>query len=315
MDPTLGFVPAHGDDEELDLVEAALFRLDPSGDRVARVIRDTLDQLYDGRHTGRWDFAQLHKTEKTHMGTLIEINLHREFDFEDGDATDYRIAGIDVDCKYSMRTGGWMLPPEVVDHLALVVTGADARSYWSAGVVRVRSELLNRISNRDAKGTLSKAGRERIRWLWTSHHRLAPNLLLDLPAVTRDAIMGASGARGPGGKARLFELCRRVQGVKLSRTLVETVGWGLDDPLKRMRDNGGARDGLRPEGIVVLGHQRKDPAIAVALGLPVPNKGEFVSARLVPAIAARNDLSAYIAGESWALARLEDPIVAAPVIL
>lgn len=314
MDPIPTLVPAHGEDGELDRVEAELLGLDPSGDRVARVIRDTLDQLYDGRHTGRWDFAQLHKTEKTHMGTLVEINLHREFNFGDGGATDYCIAGVDVDCKYSMRSGGWMLPPEVVDHLALIVTADDARSRWSAGLVRVRSDVLNR-PNRDAKGTLSKAGRERIRWLWTSHHGLAPNLLLNLPAATRDAIMGAKGARGPGGKARLFELCRRVQGVKLRRTLVETVGWGLDDPLKRMRDNGGARDGLRPEGIVVLGHQRQDPAVAAALGLPVPNKGEFVSARLVPAFATRVDLSANIAGKLWVVARLDDPVVAAPVII
>src|ERR1022692_627795 len=34
------------------------------------------------------------------MGTLVEINLHRQFGFEDGDVTDYRIAGIEVDCKY-----------------------------------------------------------------------------------------------------------------------------------------------------------------------------------------------------------------------
>jgi hypothetical protein len=64
-------------------------RLDPGGQMFAPVIRDTLDQLLDGRRAGRWDYQKLHKTEKTHMGTLVEINLHREFDFADGDATDY----------------------------------------------------------------------------------------------------------------------------------------------------------------------------------------------------------------------------------
>src|ERR1700744_5152349 len=107
-----------GDEPELDLVEAELYRLDPTGDRVATVLRDTFDQLYDGQHTGRWSFNDLHKTEKTHMGTLVEINLHREFNFDDGDATDYRIAGIEVDCKYSMSYGGWEVPPEAVAQLS-----------------------------------------------------------------------------------------------------------------------------------------------------------------------------------------------------
>ena len=100
-------VPSHGDDPELDRVEAELYRCDPDGSGVAGVLRDTLDQLYDGQHTGRWNFDQLHKTEKTHMGTLVEINLHRHFGFDDGDVTDYRIAGIEVDCKYSMKLG-WL---------------------------------------------------------------------------------------------------------------------------------------------------------------------------------------------------------------
>jgi len=78
------------------------------GRRLATVLRDTFDQLYDGQHTGRWNFNELHKTEKTHMGTLVEINLHREFDFEDGQQTDYRIAGVQVDCKYSMKDFAWM---------------------------------------------------------------------------------------------------------------------------------------------------------------------------------------------------------------
>ncbi len=60
----------YGDDPELEAVEAELHMLDPTGAQVARVLRDTLDQIYDGQHTGRWDYNQLYKTEKTHVGTL-----------------------------------------------------------------------------------------------------------------------------------------------------------------------------------------------------------------------------------------------------
>ena len=105
----------YGDDAGMYAVEAELYSIDPTGDRIAAVLRDTLDQLYDGQHTGRWRFEQLHKTEKTHMGTLVEINLHREFDFADGNVTDYKIAGVEVDCKYSMRFSQQVL----LDHLVL----------------------------------------------------------------------------------------------------------------------------------------------------------------------------------------------------
>ncbi|WP_418396390.1 NaeI family type II restriction endonuclease, partial [Yersinia enterocolitica] len=52
---------------------------------MAKVFRATFDQLYDGQHTGRYSVEQLFKTEKTHFGTLIEINLQREFGLADGD--------------------------------------------------------------------------------------------------------------------------------------------------------------------------------------------------------------------------------------
>src|SRR4051812_28821571 len=105
------------EDAELERVSARLLALDPTGERMARVFRDTFDQLYDGQRTGRYHWDQLYKTEKTHYGTLIEINLQREFDFNDGDLLDYKIDGIEIDCKYSFKEGGWMLPPESFEQL------------------------------------------------------------------------------------------------------------------------------------------------------------------------------------------------------
>lgn len=98
-------------DHELHKVVQEVRTLDPDGERTATVLRNTLDQLYDGQHTGRYRWDQLYKTEKTHCGTLVEINLQREFDYADGTDMDYQIAGVDVDCKYSQSMGGWMIPP------------------------------------------------------------------------------------------------------------------------------------------------------------------------------------------------------------
>lgn len=304
----------YGDDPELDVAEAELYRMDPTGDQVAKVLRDTLDQLYDGQHSGRWNYDQLRKTEKTHMGTLVEINLHRHFGFDDGDATDYRIAGIEVDCKYSMIYGSWELPPEAIDHLCLVITAKDADNFWAAGLVRVRESYLRARSNRDAKRQLSAASRIHIRALWPAHRRLAENLFLNLDADARDRIFNARANRGQlHGQAKTNELFRLVQQRIIRRAELATVAQ-QDDFMKRARGNGGARTHLRPEGILVLGHQENDPLVAEALGLPVPKKGEFISARVVPARDDRHDPVAVIEGNHWALARPEDPVVAAPVV-
>ena len=307
-------LPSDDPDTELDMVEAELYRLDPAGDQFATVLRDTLDQLYDGQRTGRWKYDQLHKTEKTYMGTLVEINLHRQFSFDDGDATDYRIAGIEVDCKYSMAYGGWELPPEAIDHLCLLITASDETSSWSAGLIRVREEYLRDRRNRDSKRQLSAAARSRIRQLWPRHGHLAENIFLHMDPRDRDRIFSAKARRGTQhGQAKTNELFRTVQHRIIRRAEIATVAQ-QDDFMKRARGNGGARTALRPEGILVLGHQENDPLVAAALGLPAPRKGEFVSARVVPARPDRDDSVAVIDGRAWALARPGDPQTPAPEI-
>jgi hypothetical protein len=307
-------LPADDADPEIKAVEAELYRLDPTGDVVAAVLRDTLDQLYDGQHTGRWSYDQLHKTEKTYMGTLVEINLHREFGFADGYATDYRIAGIEVDCKYSMNYGGWELPPEAVDHICLVITANDATSTWAAGLVRVREMYLRGRPNRDAKRQLAAASRSHVRQLWPNHGHLVENLFQHLDPAIRELIFGAKAKHGSfHGQARTNQLFRAVQHRIIRRAELATVAQ-QDDFMKRARGNGGARTQLRPEGLLVLGHQENDPLVAAALGLPVPKKGEFVSGRVVPAHSDRDDPVAVIEGARWTLARREDPEVPAPVI-
>src|ERR1039457_6818367 len=264
-------LPYSDDDTELDAVEAELYRLDSTGDQVATVLRDTFDQLYDGQRTGRWKYDQLHKTEKTYMGTRVEINLHRQFGFADGDATDYRIAGIEVDCKYSMAYGGWELPPEAIDHLCLLVTANDQRSSWAAGLVRVKASFLRARSNRDAKRQLAVASHTHIRKLWPDNQRLAENLFLNLDDDIRDRIFNARANRGSQhGQARKNELFRLVQHRIIRRAELATVAQ-QDDFMKRARGNGGARTQLRSEGILVLGHQDNDPLVAAALGDRYPD--------------------------------------------
>jgi hypothetical protein len=297
----------HAADEELELVVEALLRLDPEGSRVAKVIRETYDQLLDGQRTGRWDYRDLRKTEKTHMGTLVEINLHREFEFEDGRLMDYRIADAEVDCKFSQSPRGWQIPLEAVGHLCLVLWADDELGLFSGGLIRISEDVLRLAGNRDRKRTLNDVGLRRVRRLW--HERQLPeNLLLHLDARTREKILSSNGRRG--GQERTDELFRRVQGRLVSRATVLTVAQ-QDDPPKRVRD---ARSRLRTEGIVILGHQGDHPRIACSLGLPVPPKGQWVSVRITPREAGRDSAFVSIGGTEYRLAVPEDAPELAPLL-
>lgn len=293
-------------DVELNAVSAEILRIDPEGLRISQVLRDTLDQLYDGQRTGRYRWDELYKTEKTHCGTLVEINLQREFrtDFADGVVLDYRIAGIEVDCKYSQRIGGWMIPPEAHGHLCLVVWSDDNHAEWSLGLVRVTAERLNLGENRDAKATFNEAGRHAIVWVF-DHLPLPPNVLLQLDRAVVDNIMAM-----PHGTQRINQLFRVTRGRIVGRAAIATVG-KQKDFMKRVRANGGARTKLRPEGIVILGPYGAHTTIAQSLGVPVPRSGESVSVRLVPVDAAGEGV-AQIEGGYWRVAVTGDPVVAAP---
>ncbi|MFF3176129.1 NaeI family type II restriction endonuclease [Streptomyces sp. NPDC057900] len=298
------------DDPELMLVYHHLIQLDPDGRRLARVLRDTIDQLLNGEATGRYDWASLFKTEKTHAGTLVEINLQREFQFNDGTYMDYRIEGIDVDCKYSQRFGSWMIPPEAEGHLCLLVWADDYQSLWSAGLLRIKREWLNGGTNRDMKFTIKAEHRNKVTWLWKDA-ALPENILLHLAPSTRSRILLPGKNKG---QERVRELFRAVHGKRIGRGVVRTAAQQLDY-MARVREGskGRARPALRPDGIIILGDYRSHQAVARALGGPVPEEGEFVAHRIVRARAKhRGRPQAEIEGEFWVVADPDDEVEAAP---
>jgi Restriction endonuclease NaeI len=303
-------VPApRTDDHDLELVAAHLLAEDPGGSRLAAALRRTIDMLLDGQRTGRYRWEELHKTEKTHAGTLVEINLQREFGFGDGDRLDYRIRGSDVDCKFSQTLGGWMIPPEAEGGLCLLLWASDDQGEWSAGLIRASPACLRDAANRDRKRTLSPAGHAAVRWLFRSA-ALPENVLLRLRPWDVAAIMA-----GTSGQQRVNELFRRAQRRPVSRTAVLTVVTSPGDPMKRVRYNGGARDQLRPEGIVIFGGYASHGAAAHALGLPAPGDGEFVSARLARRRDHHGDVPWIgLDGDEWVLALPADPPEVAPLL-
>lgn len=296
-------------DSELEAVLTHLLALEECQKRMGKAIRRSFDMLLDGQHTGRYRWEQLHKTEKTHCGTLIEINLQREFDFADGEILDYNIAGAEVDCKYSQKLADWMIPPEAAGRILLGLWANDHAGRWSAGLVRAREENLNAGANRDAKRTLSRDGRRAIRWLFKDAP-LQDNVLLRIPNEDVDAIF-----RSTSGQQRVNELFRRVQGSLISRTAVATVAMQEDYMARARGSKQGARHQLRPEGIAIFGPYRNHVQAAVALGLPAPGPGEFVSARLARRQPHHAEgLWVELDGQPWVVATENDPQEDAPLL-
>ncbi|MEU4430280.1 NaeI family type II restriction endonuclease [Nocardia rhamnosiphila] len=289
-------------DPALDEVETAIRQMDPDGSRWAAVIRHTYDSIYNGAETGRFRWAQLMKTERTHFGTVFEIYAQREFKFLGGDTTDYRIAGHQVDAKWSQTDGGWMLPPEVFGEIALVATGSDIEAEFSLGLVRVRDEYLRESVNRDKKSSLNTLGRRSIRWIW-KNRSFPHNILLRLPNDVLDDIFGCQY-----GTERINRLFRATEGRLVHRSSVLTVGQQLD-ALRRVRAGGGARGALQSEGYIIL--SAAHAYLAEPLGVPVPDDKHFVSVRVAP---ADDGHGALIAGSLWRRATLDDPPHDAPTL-
>ena len=289
-------------DAPLDLA-VDWFRAQPDmAKRFADAIRQSFDEVFDGQRTGRYSLDQLSKVEKTYIGTKVEIIVQAEFGLQRGRRMDYLVAGEEVDAKWSIESGGWMIPNEAVGELCLCMTADDDKSIFSVGIVRADEARLSG-RNQDKKRKLNLGGRAAICWL-EQRGRLAENLLLHLDNGKRSAILD----NRLSGQKRVNELFRKVHGRLVRREVVLTVAQQDDGP-KRVRD---ARKHLQPEGIVVLGHQKNHLRIAKSLGLIPPPKGSWIAARLSPAL-GHEPATVEIEGTHWRLANDADPILPGPL--
>lgn len=288
-------------DEGLERVAEWFRSLPDAVERFGDAIRQSFDEVFDGQRTGRYDLRQLSKVEKTYIGTKVEIVVQAAFGLAQGQRMDYLIVGEEVDAKWSMRSGGWMIPTEAVGEICLCLTADDYSSVFSAGVLRASDEHLRESRNKDQKRYLSRAALDAMTWI--AHEAPLPeNLLLGLDTDTRSAILDYRLS----GQRRVNELFRRVQGRLVRREVVLTVAQQGDGP-KRVRD---ARRQLREEGILVLGHQNDHPRIAESLGLPVPPKGSWVSCRVREAEPGSDGVR--IADCTWRLADAAEGAASGP---
>ncbi len=196
-------------------------------DVIGRALRQSFDEVIDGPRTGRYRIEELEKTEKTYIGTKVEIILRNELALPRGSVLDNLIEGHEVDTKFSL-TGNWMIPREAVGQICLLVEGSDNAGTFSVGLLRMVPLVLTNGANQDGKKSVSAVGKTSIQWL-IRNEVLPPNFLLRLPDDVRSRIMSRSS-----GVQRVKELFVSVTDVIIPRTAIEQVA-RQKDPLKRAR--------------------------------------------------------------------------------
>ncbi len=250
--------------------------------RFAQMLRACIDDVIMTPKTGRRAYEELEKTEKTYIGTRVEIELRALLDLPKG-RLDCVIRGHDVDIKNTMGAN-WMIPTEAVDAPCILVAADEARALCYLGLIVARPDYLTPGQNKDAKRSISAAGFAHIHWLLREHPYPA-NFWRGVPAQKVARIF-----RGRAGNHRMAALFREIQGVPIAREVIEAVAQQYDF-MRRIRADGGrgTRDHLAHEGVLLMSGHYDAPLIA-ALGLPHCAHSAFIS--YTPHTRAEVDLAA-----------------------
>lgn len=235
------------------------------------MLRHCIDDVIMTPKTGRRSYDELEKTEKTYIGTRVEIDLRAMLRLPKG-KLDTVILGHDVDIKHTMGSN-WMIPTEAIEQPCILVAADEARATCYLGLFVARPDYLTQGQNRDSKKSVSAQGFANILWLLRGHP-YPPNFWRTVPPDTVERIFA-----GTSGNQRMATLFREVQRQPISRDVVEAVAQQQDFMRRIRADKGrGTRDHLAREGILLLSGHYDAPLIA-ALGLPACSGSEFVSYR------------------------------------
>lgn len=262
----------HEDFKILDEVRCLLH--DASGSRqrlevdVPALIRRGLWEVIDTPRTARVWVSDLEKTEKTYIGTKIEILIQDYFGFPKG-ALDLRIGKHDIDVKNTVR-GNWMIPTEAVGKVCLLVAENDLSAECWFGLIIARPGYLCAGKNKDSKRTIARAELRNV--LWLIRDGLMPANFWS--QVSEPDIVEIMDSRASGTE-RLRRLFTSQQDVPISREVIRGVA-RQHDYMKRLRRNGGARDELSRAGIALLSGAYDSELIA-KLGLPTCSRSEFIA--------------------------------------
>lgn len=237
---------------------------------LGALLRSSIDVVIDTPKTSRRSYDELEKTEKTYLGTRVEIQLRALLKLPKG-RLDLRVDNHDVDIKFTVGNN-WMIPSEAIDAICVLVAADEENARCYLGLIKARPGYLTSGANRDGKKSVAASGFSNILWL-VGGKPYAANFWRSVDPTQIEKIFSPSS-----GTKRIVALFSELRGRPIARSVVADVAQQLDY-MKRVRSNGGARDALAAAGIVLLSGQY-DRALIAALGLPQCNADEFVSMQL-----------------------------------
>jgi hypothetical protein len=224
------------------------------------ILQEAIDFVLDSVRTARTKIAELDNVEKTFIGLKIEHFIRDFLDLPKG-VRDLNIDGVDVDIKNTVQKT-WMIPPETyrTGDACLLIAVATDRGCCSLGLMLAKSEYLS-SPNRDAKRAVSSFGRQNIYWL-VQNEPLPPSTWNNLDMERFRELRRI----GPGA-LRAAQFFRENVGRRIHRKVVRALLFDQEDYMKRLRENGGARDLLRPDNIALISGAYGAEAVR-ELGLP-----------------------------------------------
>ncbi|QDP20017.1 NaeI family type II restriction endonuclease [Sphingomonas xanthus] len=275
--PPSNVQPGHPDFDLLSRLGAEITRLAGGADQLAidvpEMLRECIDYLINTPRTGRRDFEELEKVEKTFIATQVEIVVREYLKLESG-LLDTVILGHDVDIKFTVGSN-WTIPPETLNHPCLLIAADEVTGLCYMGLFVVRSQFMHGgDGNRDEKRGITAAGFKEIYWLLLAHP-YPPNFWRKLDADVVERIFA-----GRSGNDRIVTLFREVQKRPVSRDVIHSVARQLDFMRRSRADKGkrglGSRERLKKEGILLLSGTKHSKLIK-ALNLPRCGRSDFIS--------------------------------------
>jgi hypothetical protein len=269
-------VPGHADFSLLrEIADEIVLRAggeDSLKQKIPALLRECIDDVILTPKTRRRSYEELEKTEKTYIGTRVEIMLRSILELPRG-KLDTVIRGRNVDIKHTMGNN-WMIPREALQHPCLLVSADEQRALCYFGIIVARPEYLVSGENRDRKKTVSAKGFKNILWLLKG----APYPQNFWRSVPPDVVKRIFS--GKSGNKRVMALFREVQDVRISRDVIAAVAM-QDDFMRRVRKDKrtGTRNSLAAENILIL-NGMYDSQLIQDLSLPCCDRSEFISHRL-----------------------------------
>ena len=219
-------------DPRLDKVEAALLSITGVRQTLLEGVARAVDEVVDPVRSARWKISELDQPEKTVFGIRVENVLRMELELERSTKLDMKIAGEEVDVKFTIHNN-WAIPPEAVDEICLVACFREKDHCVSVGLVRATEDALNAGKNRDKKRGLSLIGKSRIRWLIKD--AVADSSIIGFMAGLSPDLRQAITDTHVGAQTRQNRLFSNLVDLPIPETLVEAISQPHKDWTRRLR--------------------------------------------------------------------------------